>query len=79
MDKVENLEKYKVRTISIKVPEIVYAKLFKYKILYRLDEIVINHLIDIIGEHEANGSQERAYKSHYDNDNVPELKGMRRY
>lgn len=73
----DNLQKYKVRTVYIKLPEFVYDKLLKYKLVYRLDEIIVNTLIDKIEEIEAkrNGRLVDEFDG-IDEEVVPELEGM---
>lgn len=74
---VENLQRYKVRTIFVKVPEVIYERLLKYKLIYNLEEIIVNHLIDILEEREANRNERiNDDLEDLDADEIPELKGM---
>lgn len=68
-----NLSRYRVKTIYVKIPEVVYERLLKYKMVYNLDEIIVNHLIDVLEERETNRNER--YKDDLDED-IPELKGM---
>jgi hypothetical protein len=72
-----NLQKYKVKTVYIKLPEFIYDKLLKYKLVYRLDEIIVNHLIDVVEEKEAkrNNKIEEELED-IDDEAIPELEGM---
>lgn len=72
-----NLQRYKVKTIYIKIPEMVYERLLKYKLVYSLDEIIVNHLIDILDEREAKRNERiKDDLEDLDNEDIPELKGM---
>lgn len=77
----DSLQRYKVRTIYIKIPSFVYDKLLKYKMVYNLDELIVNHLIDKIEEIEARRSgriQEDLgdINDGVDDESIPELEGM---
>lgn len=69
-----SLQRYKVRTVYIKIPEVVYSRLLKYKLVYSLDEIIVNHLIDVLEEYEAKRNER--FKEDSDKENIPELEGM---
>lgn len=76
-----NLLKYKVRSIYVKIPEFVYEKLMKYKLVYDLDAIIVNHLIDKLMEIEAkrNDRVDKALEGlndGIDQEVIPELEGM---
>jgi hypothetical protein len=75
----DNLLKYKVKSIHVKIPEFVYEKLMKYKLVYNLDAIVVNHLIDKIQEIENrrnNKIQDDLLNDGLDDESIPELEGM---
>lgn len=73
-DRTGNLQRYRVKTIFVKVPEVIYERLLKYKLIYNLEEIIVNHLIDILDERDTRRNEN--YKDELEDNDVPELQGM---
>lgn len=57
MNEVFDLQKLRMKTLNIAVPEIIYEELYRRGMIRRVNEIVINHFIDILDEkcQELNG------------------------
>lgn len=60
---VFDLQKLRMKTLNIAVPEIIYEELYKRGMIRRVNEIVINHFIDILDERcqELNGMSKKQY------------------
>lgn len=50
MNEVFDLQKLRMKTLNIAVPEIIYEELYRRGMIRRVNEIVINHFIDLLDE-----------------------------
>lgn len=48
MNEVIDLQKLRMKTLNIAIPEIIYEELYRRGMIRKVNEIVINHFIDIL-------------------------------
>ncbi len=72
-DNVIDLQRLRMKTLNIGVPEYIYNELYKRHLIKKINEIVVNHFIDILDNWEDRNNENRK-----DGEEVPELEGMKR-
>lgn len=53
MDEVFDLQKLRMKTLNIAIPELIYDELYRRGMIRRINEMVINYLLDVLNDIET--------------------------
>lgn len=74
MEEDFDINRLRMKTLNIAIPEYIYDQLYKRGLIRKVNEVVVNHLIDVLERWDDNRDRDN---KNCKNGEVPELEGMR--